>query len=338
MNIRRIFRLGCLSVASFFWASCGGDTDSSTGADSGINPGSSSADILPNSSESVESSSVAAESSSSQIGSSSSAGYILARDPSISCKMTHYGVRVCYNSCYDAIRDLEKDDLISEKQLAFIEDELESCHALENATGILYGTPEPSCKIPVYEKFECECSNDSIYVGCRLDSNQIDVDGVGVWAYGIDEYRADQSSSSSEEMTKNCPHEDFLPFTGILEEVQKELYEKIVQKLENDSTLSESGRRYLDSLLNHEKKTLRESPNGISGFSVSPYPSDNLFESSYYFKIDSKNWFSGYIAKTKTCEDGSPVITERYRQKYDDILQESLDLINKKLEEIELEE
>ena len=38
MNIRRFIRLSCLSVMGLFWASCGSDSDSSTGA-TGVNPG-----------------------------------------------------------------------------------------------------------------------------------------------------------------------------------------------------------------------------------------------------------------------------------------------------------
>ncbi|MBQ5465416.1 MAG: hypothetical protein IIT53_15730, partial [Fibrobacter sp.] len=90
------------------------------------------------------------------------------------------------------------------------------------------------------------------------------------------------------------------------------------------ATLSDSGRIYLEGLLDREKKTLKNS----TQFAVAPYSSDLLWD-DYYYKIDSENWFSGYIAKTKTCEDGTPVITERYKEKYDAILAECLEIIEK---------
>ena len=49
MNIRKFFRLSCLTIASLFWASCGSDSDSSTnamGLNSGSDPESSSDALL----------------------------------------------------------------------------------------------------------------------------------------------------------------------------------------------------------------------------------------------------------------------------------------------------
>ena len=48
--------------------------------------------------------------------------------------------------------------------------------------------------------------------------------------------------------------------------------------------------------------------------------------------------FDGYIAKTKTCEDGTPVITERYKQKYDAILAECIEIIENEVKAASAEE
>ena len=339
MNIRRFWRLCSLTVASLFWASCTDSNshslvtqpvDSDSSAD--VNGNSSSEGLLSSATEPESSSATVPESSSSGNPVTSSASYVLARDPSVTCEKKNELRRHCYENCYAVESDLRTDELISENELTYRERALESCRAIEFASTLLYGSPANVCNYPYHVEVVFECSDDSTYKDCRLDSNRVYTSTEEYnEAHGISSSSVEQSSSSSEKMIKNCPHDELLPFTGILAEVQKELYERIVRKLEDDSTLSESGRQYLDSLLNHEKKTLTATyPPELRGLSVTPYSSDIIYD-DYYYEIDSKNWFSGYIAKTKTCEDGTPVITERYQQKYDAILAECIEIIEEKI-------
>ncbi|SHM63076.1 hypothetical protein [Fibrobacter sp. UWB7] len=351
MTIHKFFRLFSLTVASFFWASCGGDSnpqlpvfrasdpDSSSDANesssselssSAVAPESSSSEMPQQSSSSESaSSSSRVESSSSANSSSSSAGYVLARDPSVGCKQTLYpAYRYCYESCDAAKRDLETNGIISKNELERAEFGLESCRAMEYISSVVYGVPFNPCPKPIHFEPAYECSNDSTYKEYWLEDNLV-YTSVAEYneAHGVSSSSVPQSSSSSEEMIRNCPQEDYLPFTGILADVQKELYEIIEQKLKDD-VLSETERTYLESLLDREQKTLKNStPHELHDYvAIAPYSPDLLWD-DYYYKIDSKNWFRGYIAKTKTCEDGTPVITERYKQKYDAILAECLKII-----------
>jgi hypothetical protein len=116
-------------------------------------------------------------------------------------------------------------------------------------------------------------------------------------------------------------------FVDILADVQKELYEKIVKVLDENDTLPEAKKAFLDSIINREEKTL----NG----NLYPYHSGQFYDLEYIsLKRTSDYWFDGYVAKTRTCTEGTPETTALYRKKYDGILQECLDLINRKLDEI----
>jgi hypothetical protein len=357
MTVHKFWRFCCLSVASFFWASCSDSNpeiiapqnsqpDSASdvsGNDSGEDSSSSTEEAVSSSSQGVPqvsssevpaSSSAAVESSSSKTGSSSSAGYVLASDPSIGCKQTYYPTyRICYESCGAAADDLKSGGTISKSELARAEDGLERCRAMEYASSLVYGVPFDPCPNPYLFEVAYKCTNDSTYKEYRLEDNLV-YTNVAEYdeTHGVSSSSVPQSSSSSEEMINNCPQDNLLSFSGILAEVQKELFEKIVQKLDDSATLSDSGRTYLENLLDREQKTLKNSyPQELRDFSdgavaVAPY-SSNLLWDDYYYKIDSKNWFRGYIAKTKTCEDGTPVITERYKQKYDAILAECMEII-----------
>jgi len=368
MTIHKFIRLFSLTVASLFWASCSdsnpqfpmspsANPDSSSDANesssselssSAVAPESSSSDTPPQSSSSESaSSSSGVESSSSANSSSSSEGYVLARDPSVGCKQTLYpAYRYCYESCDAAKRDLETNGIISKNELERAEFGLESCRAMEYASGLLYGVPFNPCPNPIHFEPAYECSNDSTYKEYWLEDNLV-YTSVAEYneAHGVSSSSVPQSSSSSVEMISNCPQEDFLPFTGILADVQKELYEIIEQKLK-DNVLSETERTYLESLLDREQKTLKNStPHELHDYSdysdeevaIAPYSPDLLWD-DYYYKIDSKNWFRGYIAKTKTCEDGTPVITERYQQKYDAILAECIEIIENEVKAASAEE
>ncbi|WP_258284982.1 hypothetical protein [Fibrobacter succinogenes] len=67
-----------------------------------------------------------------------------------------------------------------------------------------------------------------------------------------------------------------------------------------------------------------------------PYFSDeNGYSYSRELAIVSRNWFTGFIAKTKTCEDGTPETTDRYQQMYNDIYAECWEKISANTAKIE---
>ena len=56
---------------------------------------------------------------------------------------------------------------------------------------------------------------------------------------------------------------------------------------------------------------------------LKPYLTGEVYDVKYQsLSYESEEWFNGYIAKTKTCANGSPETTEKYQQKYDAILAE----------------
>jgi hypothetical protein len=162
-------------------------------------------------------------------------------------------------------------------------------------------------------KYEMKCSNDSTYEDFRID---------GDIAYTCEKEYNDAHGIVPEDLVESCPQEGFALFVDILADVQKALYEKIVNELMKDSSLTESQTAYLESLLDRDNKTLKHN--------LAPYLTENGdVKYTNGLNYESKNWFGGYIAKTRTCADGTPVITERYQEKYDAILAECLELIEK---------
>ena len=329
MNIRKFWRLCCLTVASFFWASCGSDVNPQIPMPSPANPDSSS-DLNESSSSEESSSSVASESSSSEvlavssaevesssshspISSSSSAEYVLARDPSVSCEKVWQQVSICAKeySCDELKTILEKKQSVSEKLLSSWEEELESCEGISEMSPAVYGC-SPCCSTKLF--FKMWCSNGDTYAHYVTDENK------KVYT-SIQEYNEIQGIVP-ENLTESCPQGEYALFVDVLADVQTTLYEKLSKQLEENSSLTEKGKAYLERLLDQEKKALK-------GY-LYPYLFDYYEDSDWYgykMKQASKNWFNGYIAKTKTCEDGTPVITERYQQKYDAILAECIEII-----------
>ena len=348
MNIRKFCRLGYLTVASLFWASCGTDSNPQFSASPSANPDSSAdvGNLSSASSETESSASVESVSSSSQIEPSSSAKsfessssaivppqsssdtpvsssssvsssstiptYILARDSSVTCTRTWHTVSICAQDydCNDLKNFLEQKQSVSEKLLTYWEDELASCEAVIEQFAPLYGIgPCASTRM----KYEMKCSNDSTYLDFITDGNL---------AYTSENEYNDAHGIVPEDLVESCPQEGFALFVDILADVQKALYEKIVNELMKDSSLTESQTAYLESLLDRENKTLK--------YNLAPYFTENGdVKYTNGWNYESENWFGGYIAKTKTCEDGTPVITERYKQKYDAILAECLEIIEK---------
>jgi hypothetical protein len=188
---------------------------------------------------------------------------------------------------------------------------------------VVYGVFPPACNPnAVYLSSVLKCSNDSTYRYYQLDGNLAYRDTQEYnEAHGISSSSAPQSSSSAEPLVQSCKQEDFVLFADILADVQKALYEKIVSELLKNASLTESQTTYLEKLLDRENKTLKGN--------FAPYRSGNL--EVEYTSMDgySEYWFDGYIAKTKACADGTPETTERYQEKYDSILAECLELIEK---------
>ncbi len=162
-------------------------------------------------------------------------------------------------------------------------------------------------------KYQMKCSNDSTYLDFITDGNL---------AYTSENEYNEAKGIVPKDLVESCPQENFALFTDILADVQKVLYEKIVSELTNNASLTEAQTSYLEDLLDRENKTLKGE--------LAPYCSEGV--SIRFSNMDNRsdNWFDGYIAKIKTCEDGTPVITERYKQKYDAILAECLEIIEKR--------
>ena len=185
MNIRKFWRLSCLSLTSLFWASCGTDSNPQFPVTQSANPDSSADAIDGNSSSDAalsesSSSSVAEENisssdrgtssssdaamSSSNVESSSSVDassasssseavkYVLARDTSVTCEKNSYKRDNCPEPSYSPTCDdyktyLGKDTTVSEKLLTSWEEKLKSCGAIREPEPV-YGIVSPVC-VPV---------------------------------------------------------------------------------------------------------------------------------------------------------------------------------------------
>ena len=348
MTIHKFFRLCSLTVASLFWASCGTDSNpqfpvaGATNPDSSADAGegrfssasseiessesaepasSSSVAELSSSAESLEPSSSAdiMPASSSETPASSSSGifnsstiptYVLARDSSVTCETFGVAVPICSKDydCNDLTNFLKQKQSVSEKLLTFWEKELESCGAIQLQNAALYGIgPCASTRI----KHKMKCSNDSTYEDFRIDEKL---------AYTSEKEYNEAKGIVPDDLVESCPQEDFALFPDILADVQKELYKRIDDDLEKNDSLSDAQRTYLESLLDRTNKTFKEkfAPYCFECRSVVEYTNLNY---------ESKNWFNGYIAKTKICADGTSEITKRYQEKYDAILAECLEII-----------
>lgn len=371
MTIHKFFRLCSLTVATLFWASCGTDSNpqfpvaQATNPDSSADVGagnlssassemepsesagpasssseiaapssssesleaSSSADVMPASSSETSSPNSSLSSSSDVSSSSESVLYVLARDTAVTCEKGTYKKSACPQttrsarlSCEGYMEKLGRDTTISEKILNAWEDGLVSCGAImENVT--VYGVISPTCySTTMVEAPMFECSNgtshynDFVEEGNKLYLNQ-------------DEYN-EAHGIFPEDLTQSCKQENFALFTDILADVQKALYERIVKNLEENTTLSEAKKDYLKTLIDAENKTLEGT--------FAPYFSgDHDYSYSFELKTASKNWFNGYIAKTKTCPDGTPETTDRYQKMYDAIYAECWNKINNDVAKIE---
>ena len=363
MNIRRFFRLSCLSVMGFFWASCGSDSDSSTsvtGANAGVDPESSSdamlqtsssaepnsSDAVPESSSSdapVPNSSEAESSSSEQIESSSSAKkYIMASDSSITCAKENATYSSCTSntsslpdySCMELQDFLKKDTSITEKVLQAWEEKLETCGAVTMPVAVYGVFYDPCVGAPTYTKVVMRCSDGFIYHDYKVDGDLLykNTEEYNA-AHGISSSSAVESSSSEQaDLVKNCPHDEFSLFADILADVQGALYEKIVKNLEENAELSEAQKTYLESILDRDNKKLK---GNFAPYLEGDFRVDEVVLGEHTTHgVSSVNWFNGYIARQKTCADGTPQITESYKASYDAIYEEALDLLNSQVAKV----
>ena len=351
MNIRRFFRLSCLSVMGFFWASCGSDSDTSTSV-TVLDPGTDSegsSEALPQTSSSAEPSSSEAvpESSSSEIVQSSSSvdsaesGSLgddrvkLSRDTSVTCTVKYTLGNDCLSSgssepsysCMQLQEFLEKDTTVSQKILDKWEEKLLSCGAIrEEAT--VYGVIYTTCQRATITYLD-DCSDGKQYYNIYGHDNGIAYISKAEYDEVHSSSSVAESSSSSaepEDLVQNCRHVDFFRFVDILADVQQGLFTEIVAKLENGPMYNDAQKEYLEGLLDRGQWTLKDN--------FAPYFEGNhdadrtrVYESDY--------WFNGYIAKREECPDGVPEYTQLYLDKYYEILNECRVIIEEKLKSLQ---
>jgi hypothetical protein len=214
---------------------------------------------------------------------------------------------------------LGKDTTLSQKILTGWEEALETCGAIQEMVA-LYGVAYNVCPNPYTGVSVMKCSDGNTYADFKLDGNKVSISSSSSVA-------VESSSAVAEDAVTNCPQEGFALFADILAEVQKELYVQIAAKIDGDTALSDEKKEYLEALLDRDSLSLKGN--------LSPYLSGGNYSVMYQdLKRESEHWFNGYIAKTRTCADGTPVTTEKYQQKYNAILTECLVLIDNRMESI----
>ncbi|MDD5941223.1 hypothetical protein [Fibrobacter sp.] len=378
MNIRNVWRLCCVSVASLFWASCGSDTstqapvpevnDLDSPESSSAEPASS--EQSPTSSSSLESAPVSSESqplssaeegssssidepgsseslessSSKESSSSSSEPLVLARDSSVTCSKIDDYESVCGStttssklSCMDLQEFLKADTAVSWMTFKKWEDDLEKCGAIEESVA-LYGVIYNPCN-SYRTVTKLKCSDGLTYKwfkeedGVVYTSEEEYNKAKGISSSSVAESSSSEAESSSSSLPKDyvqCSEDGFALFADILAEVQKEIYQRMSDALENpDSGLTDAQKEFYEDLLDRENKKLK---GNLSPYYMDDYQYDIMYTS---LKYDSKHWFNGYIAKTYTCVGGTLKTNEHYQEKYDNILKECLNIINQAAERLD---
>lgn len=354
MDLRKVLRLSCLTIAGFFWASCGDDSDSSTGV-TGVNPGiepESSSDALgtvssdsqqfssSSSEEQVPESSsgpdLAQSSSSDGERSSSTEEFIMAKDSSVTCTRDSALVSACYSpdaapsySCMDLQEFLKKDTLVSKKILNSWEEKLMSCGAIKDSYATLYGIFYDVCGVESKVISEMKCSDGRSYRNFKLDSNLV---------YTSTEEYDTAHGIVPEDLMQNCPQSDFETFVDMLPEVRKKLYDIFTDEsycakyiYTEKNAVSDAGKEYIESLLDHENKTIKGGR--LSPFYIGDVPEDG---SKDYYAESSSWWiFDGYVAKTETCSDGASQTREIYESVFMSVLSTAIDILLEKAKRIQ---
>jgi hypothetical protein len=324
MNIRKHWKKILLSSAALFWASCGGDSENSpvlpnnngseTPSSSSVATPTSSVSITESSSSEISSADGCSENcgaplSSAEESSSSSAlssgisreqmPYRLASDTSVACYRHYIGAG---GKCLDPVhvadspaeimRKLKENQTLSLEELSELEDDLLG----EQIDVPLYGTSFYTCT-HIEMKSTYACTDGNMYESLEGDPKYVVKDNL---LYSIEEYeeKFPKSSSSSELSSSSkppsplCQKSDFVDSPGLR------------QEFENDK----------DAIIDSVKAT-----EGVSEEKV------KCLKSIYATRYLSD--FSGYIAKTQTC-DGDTVVNPRYQAKLDSnkvYIQEQID-------------
>lgn len=324
MNIRKHWKKILLSSAALFWASCGGDSENSpvlpnnngseTPSSSSVATPTSSVGITESSSSEISSADGCSENcgtplSSAEESSSSSAlssgisreqmPYRLASDTSVACYRHYIGAG---GKCLDPVhvadspaeimRKLKENQTLSLEELSELEDDLLG----EQIDVPLYGTSFYTCT-HIEMKSTYACTDGNMYESLEGDPKYVVKDNL---LYSIEEYEekfpksssSSEISSSSEPPSPLCQKSDFVDSPGLR------------QEFENDK----------DAIIDSVKAT-----EGVSEEKV------KCLKSIYATRYLSD--FSGYIAKTQTC-DGDTIVNPRYQAKLDSnkvYIQEQID-------------
>ena len=323
MNIRKHWKKILLSSTALFWASCGGDSESSvsplpdipesseatTSSDTGSEALSSSCAVTESSSSTVapESSSEVAQSSSSVAEQSSSSKktypqwdpFILASDTSTTCEVTdvfinyHEDTRI--KSPSELMELLESNTTRSVESLELLEDELEESLNY----GVLYGSPSTTYGFDVIpSKFEC--TNDSVY------TTETHV-GVGHYLYTKEEYKKKFPNQDPDKPSPLCQKTDFILCGG--------------------TPYMESGkeRTFVGSIFTNydsDKDALIDSVKAANGDNLSDAQKNcldsNVTSKDVYKNLDGKTFHNatGPIATKQIC-DGDTTVNPRYQAKLD---------------------
>jgi hypothetical protein len=229
---------------------------------------------------------------------------------------------------------LKTDTTITEKKLQSWESELEECAAITTPVAVYGVFYDPCAAAPTYTEVFMSCSNGYVYHDYKVEGDLVykNTEEYNA-AHGISSsYAAESSSSQPENMIQNCPHDDFSLFADILADVQGALYEKIVKNLEENAELSEAQKTYLESILDRDNKKLK---GNFAPYLEGDFRVDEVVLGEHTTHgVSSVNWFNGYIARQKTCADGTPQITESYKASYDAIYEEALDLLNSQVAKV----
>ena len=325
MNIRKHWKHLLLSSTALFWASCGGDSESSVGpsdsepevtSSSSLGaPESSSEEVQSSSSEEAQSSSSESaqsssskdeQSSSSETAQSSSSKitgygtYKLARDTSITCEVSETQTFILGSgrqSPEEIMDALENNKTLSVEELNELEDKLE----FESlGYGTLYGVPAISTGI---KPSKYTCSNDSTYSASSVKARDRTL-------YSNKEY---EETFPTPVPTPLCQKTDFMS-NGVTEE------------------LGASKARFIGDMIvgyNTDKQALVDSAKTAGGEALSDaqkqcLDKDILIVSDY----------SGPIASKQIC-DGDTTVNQRYQAKLDSnraYIQEQIDNCLKKSE------
>ena len=315
MSIRKISRKLFISTAAFFWASCGGDSEYPPVASNPPNDLTSSTSSFPTSSSEIEessssstpSSSSEAVLSSSKESSSSIANtepigpYRLARDTSVSCKVTSWSPKEYYEYAkYNPsilMDELEKNYFKNLTELEEIEDHLEfSTIGPIPSYGSYFHT-----NVTTPESFACSDGTLFKYDSFRYKDSLI---------FSNEEYIEKYPQSVASPL---CRKTDFLR-ADLTHELDKD--KRFIGHL-NDIYKSDT-KTVIDSVIEANKETLSATQTDCIN-AIKIYPSE-LYE--------------GPIATKQIC-DGDTIVNPRYQEKREENKESTLDEIKNCLDKTE---